>query len=231
MGALPGEQQETTVMQALLNVADRAGVRLHVPDDIQGNCCGVPFSSKGFEAAHDHSVDRTVENFYRWSNGGELAIVVDTSPCTYGLKTARPNLKPENQAKFDKLRILDSIEFAHDTLLPKLKIHRKVHSVALHPVCSATKMAIVPKLVRISNACSETVLVPQDAGCCAFAGDRGFLFPELTASASGIEAGQAIAELHDGYFSSSRTCEIGMTRATGKIYQSYLHLLDYVSRP
>ena len=231
MGALPGEQQETTVMQALLNVADRAGVRLHVPDDIQGNCCGVPFSSKGFEAAHDHSVDRTVENFYRWSNGGELAIVVDTSPCTYGLKTARPNLKPENQAKFDKLRILDSIEFAHDTLLPKLKIHRKVHSVAPHPVCSATKMAIVPKLVRISNACSETVLVPQDAGCCAFAGDRGFLFPELTASASGIEAGQAIAELHDGYFSSSRTCEIGMTRATGKIYQSYLHLLDYVSRP
>ena len=231
MGALPGEQQETTVMQALLQVADRAGVKLYVPDDIQGNCCGVPFSSKGFEAAHHTSVDHTVENFFRWSNGGALPIVVDTSPCTYGLKTARPHLSPENQAKFDKLTILDSIEFAHDRLLPTLPIHRKVHSVALHPVCSATKMAIVPKLVTISNACSETVLVPRDAGCCAFAGDRGFLFPELTASATNVEAAQATAEEQSGYYSSSRTCEIGMTRATGKVYQSYLHLLDFVSRP
>ena len=190
MGALPGEQQETTVMQALLNVADRAGVKLYVPDDIKGNCCGVPFSSKGFEEAHHTTVDRTIENFYRWSNGGELPVVVDTSPCTYGLKTARPHLSPENQAKFDKLTIFDSVEFAHDRILPALPIQRKVHSVALHPVCSAVKMSIVPKLVRISNACSESVLVPRDAGCCAFAGDRGFLFPELTASATALKPGK-----------------------------------------
>ena len=231
MGALPGESEETTVMQALLDVADRAGVKLYVPKDIEGNCCGVPFSSKGFEAAHHATVDRTIENFFRWSNGGELAIIVDTSPCTYGLKTARPHLSPENQAKFDKLTIVDSIEFAHDHLLPKLPIYRKVHSVALHPVCSATKMAITPKLIRISKACSENVLVPRDAGCCAFAGDRGFLFPELTASATSAEAAQAVADPHNGYFSSSRTCEIGMTRATGKVYRSYLHLLDFASRP
>jgi D-lactate dehydrogenase len=56
------------------------------------------------------------------------------------------------------------------------------------------------------------------------------LFPELTASATNIEAGQATAEDHDGYYCSSRTCEIGMTRATGKVYQSYLHLLEYASR-
>jgi D-lactate dehydrogenase len=144
MGALPGEQQETTVMQALLNIADRAGVRLYLPEDVAGNCCGVPFSSKGFEAAHHETVDRTIEHFYRWSNEGQLPIVVDTSPCTYGLKTSRPHLTPENQIRFDKLRILDSVEFVADVLLPKPKIHRKAHSVALHPVCSATKMAIVP---------------------------------------------------------------------------------------
>jgi D-lactate dehydrogenase len=231
MGALPGEQQETSTMQALLNVADRAGVKLCIPEDTRGNCCGVPFSSKGFEVAHAAAVNHTVASFFRWSNGGELPVVVDTSPCTYGLKTARPDLTPENQAKFDKLRILDSVEYAHDTLLPKLTIRRKVHSVALHPVCSATKMAIVPKLVKISNVCSENVVVPRDAGCCAFAGDRGFLFPELTASATATEAAQATEAEHSGYYSSSRTCEIGMTRATGKVYQSYIHLLDFVSRP
>jgi D-lactate dehydrogenase len=230
MGALPGEQQETTVMQALLNITDRAGVKLYLPKDIPGKCCGVPFSSKGFEAAHHASLDHTIENLFRWSNEGKLPIVVDTSPCTYGLKTARSHLTPENQAKFDKLTILDSIEFAHSRVLPKLKVYRKVNSVALHPVCSATKMAMTPRLVAISEACSETVLVPADAGCCAFAGDRGFLFPELTASATAVEAEQAKAEEHYGYFSSSRTCEIGMTRATGKVYRSYIHLLDYVSR-
>ncbi len=231
MGALPGEQQETNLMQALLHVADRVGVRLYVPEDVQGNCCGVPFSSKGFEEAHAAALDHTIENFFRWSKGGELPVVVDTSPCTYGLRTARAHLSPQNQARFDKLTIVDSVEFAHDRLLPTLPIRRKVHSVALHPVCSAPKMAIPPKLVTIAKACSEQVLVPRDAGCCAFAGDRGFLFPELTASASRVEAAQAKEEEHDGYFSSSRTCEIGMTRATGKVYQSYLHLLDYASRP
>ena len=231
MGALPGESDETSVMQALLNVANKAGVKLFVPDDVQGSCCGVPFSSKGFEEAHRMTVDRTIEKFYRWSDGGVLPIVIDTSPCTYGLRTARKYLSSENQMKFDKLTILDSIEFAHDQLLPTLPIHRTVHSVALHPVCSAVKMAIIPRLVKLSQACSETVLVPSDAGCCAFAGDRGFLFPELTRSAATIEASQALSEEHDGYFSSSRTCEIGMTRATGRVYRSYLHLLDYVSQP
>lgn len=230
MGALPGEQEETSVMQALLNVADRAGVKMYVPEDVAGTCCGVPFSSKGFEEAHAVAVNHAVENFHRWSDGGRLPVVVDTSPCTYGLKTARGYLTAENQARFDTLTILDSIEFAHDHLLHKLAIHRKVNSVALHPVCSAVKMAITAKLVRIAKACSEDVAVPAEAGCCAFAGDRGFLFPELTASATEAEARQVAEKQQDGYYSSSRTCEIGMTRATGKVYQSYLHLLEYASR-
>jgi len=231
MGALPGEPEETSVMQALLNIADRSGVVLSIPAEVKGNCCGVPFSSKGFGAAHDLTVNHTIENLFRWSQGGRLPIVVDTSPCTYGFKTARPHLTAENQVKFDQLTIFDSVEFAHDVLLQRLQIHRKVHSVALHPVCSAVKMAITHKLVQIATSCSENVLVPQEAGCCAFAGDRGFLFPELTASATNPEAVEVSASDQQGYYSSSRTCEIGMTRATGKVYRSYLHLLDYVSRP
>ena len=230
MGALPGEQREISVMQALLAVADRAGVKMYVPKDIPGHCCGVPFSSKGFEPAHAAALNHTVESFFRWSNEGKLPIVIDTSPCTYGLKTARPYLSRENQARFDALTILDSVEFAHDKLLHRLPIHRRVASVALHPVCSATKMAITPKLMRIANACSDSVCVPPDAGCCAFAGDRGFLFPELTASATKVEASQVLEQEQHGYYSSSRTCEIGMTRATGKVYQSYVHLLEFASR-
>jgi D-lactate dehydrogenase len=231
MGALPGEPEEISNMQALLNVATRAGVKLHIPVDVAGHCCGVPFSSKGFETGNAAAVNHTIDSFYRWSDFGTLPIVIDTSPCTYGLKTCRPQLSAENQQKFDKLRIFDSVEFAKNSILPKLKIVRRMTSVALHPVCSAAKMGVSAKLVTIAGVCSEEVVVPQEAGCCAFAGDRGFLHPELTASATQSEVAELELRRHTGYFSSSRTCEIGMTRATGQLYRSYLHLLDYASRP
>jgi len=231
MGTLPGEPEEVSHMQVLLNVAERAQVKLFVPRDVGGHCCGVPFSSKGFEAGHDAAVNHTIESFYRWSNEGRLPVVVDTSPCTYGLRTCRAHLSSENQAKFDKMRILDSVEFAQSAILPRLTIVRRMTSVALHPVCSAAKMGISAKLVTIANACSDEVVVPQAAGCCAFAGDRGFLHPELTASATHDEVLELEPQRHDGYFSSSRTCEIGMTRATGQMYRSYLHMLDFASRP
>jgi D-lactate dehydrogenase len=231
MGALPGEPDQISNMQALLNVAARAGVKLHIPSDVSGHCCGVPFSSKGFDAANAVAVNRTIDSFYRWSDSGVLPIVIDTSPCTYGLKACRPQLTPENQQKFDRLRILDSVEFVQSAILPKLQIVRRMPSVALHPVCSASKMGISARLVVIAGVCSDEVVVPQEAGCCAFAGDRGFLHPELTASATQSEAAELEPQRHTGYFSSSRTCEIGMTRATGQLYRSYLHLLDYASRP
>jgi D-lactate dehydrogenase len=230
MGALPGEADDASVMDTLLSIAHSAGVRLTVPNDVQGHCCGVPFSSKGFDRAHDATTNKTIESFFRWSNGGAVPIVLDTSPCTYGLKTCRSHLTPENQERFDRLRILDSIEFVSEFILPKLTVRRRVHRVAVHPVCSVVKMGLTDKLTQVMKACSEEVVVPRDAGCCAFAGDRGFLFPELTASATETEASQIRQQPCDAYFSSSKTCEIGMTRATGHVYRSYLHLLDYGSR-
>ncbi|HWU39430.1 MAG TPA: (Fe-S)-binding protein, partial [Candidatus Acidoferrum sp.] len=231
MGHLPGEPDEMTLMQAFVTVTDRAGVPVWIPADIEGTCCGVPFSSKGYSDAHGVAVNRAIARFWEWSNEGRLPVVIDTSPCTYGLTTCRPSLTPENQERFDRLKILDSTAFAHDQLLPRLTIKRKLHSVALHPVCSVVKMNLSPKLEGIARACSHTVTVPLLAGCCGFAGDRGFLFPELTASATLREAAEVTDARHDGYYSSSRTCEIGMTRATGQIYRSYIYLLEQVTRP
>jgi len=230
MGALPGEPKDLSLPEALVALARRAGVGLHIPGDPQGVCCGVPFSSKGYAEAHAHSVNHAIERFWRWSLEGRLPVVMDTSPCTYGMKTCRPYLTAENQARFDRIRIVDSVEFAHDELLPRLTVKRKLGSVALHPVCSLTKMNLTPKLEAIARACAGEVVIPRDAGCCGFAGDRGFLFPELTASATKHEAEEVKGRSFDGHFSSSRTCEIGVTRATGSIYRSYLFLLEAATR-
>lgn len=230
MGALPGEPDDMSLMQAFVTLAVRAKVPVHIPSDIEGVCCGVPFSSKGYEEANRVAVNRAIERLWKWSDGGRLPVVVDTSPCTYGLLHSREALTPENQERFDHLTIFDSVEFVHDHMLPHLAVTRKSGSVALHPVCSVLKMNLTGKLAGIAKACSENVLVPADAGCCGFAGDRGFLFPELTASATRLHAAEVKKSHHDGYFSSSRTCEIGMTRATGEIYRSYLFLLEESTR-
>ena len=230
MGRLPGEPADRSLMEITVELARRAGHPVYLPRDVRGICCGTPFSSKGFTRAHSISVNAAVERFWEWSEHGRLAIVVDTSPCTYGLRNARPYLTEANQEHFDQLRILDSIEFVHDELLPGLTVSSPSRSVALHPVCSVTKMGLGAKLEAIARACSQQVIVPMDAGCCAFAGDRGFLVPELTRSATKNEAAE-VRNLHpEECYSSSRTCEIGMTRSTGQIYRSYLYLLEKATR-
>jgi len=230
MGRIPGEPQDSSLMEVTVELARRAGVPVFIPVDVAGTCCGTPFSSKGFNRAHAIAINAAVERCWRWSEEGKLPVVVDTSPCTYGFKTARAYLTKENQERFDRMRFLDSIEFVHDELLPKLAVRTKSHSVALHPVCSVTKMGVGAKLERIARACSAEVTVPVEAGCCGFAGDRGFLFPELTRSATMHQAAEVKAKQPDECYSSSRTCEIGMTRATGKIYRSYMYLLEKATR-
>ena len=230
MGRLPGEPEDRSLMELTVELGRRAGVPLHIPREVAGTCCGTPFSSKGFSSAHAITINAAVERFWKWSEQGSLPIVIDTSPCTYGFKTARSYLTPENQERFDQMTFVDAIEFVHDELLPKLPVKTKSRSVALHPVCSVTKMGIGAKLEGIARACSEQVTIPLDAGCCGFAGDRGFLFPELTQAATRPEAAEVKAKQPDECYSSSRTCEIGMSRSTGQIYRSYMYLLEKATR-
>jgi len=227
---LGSSEPEISLQQAFLTVAKRAGLRPYIPDDVSGTCCGVPFSSKGFDRAHEIAVNHAIARMWEWSREGALPVVIDTTPCTYGLLTCRSHLNGQNQAKFDRMKIVDGIAFVNDVVLPKLTIRSKAQNVVLHPVCSATKLGLTGKLERVARACSENVTVPSNAGCCAFAGDRGFLFPELTEAATAREAAEVAATPKDGCFSSSRTCELGMSRATGEEYRSFIYLVERATR-
>jgi D-lactate dehydrogenase len=231
LGRLRDEPDDMSLMEVFVEVASRAEVPVFIPPDVRGTCCGVPFSSKGYDTAHKLAINRTIQRFWQWSDQGRLPIVIDASPCTYGVLASRAYLTPENQRRFDRLQILDSVRFAHDRLLPCLTVTRPTESVALHPVCSLIKMGLVTELKSIASLCSRGVTIPPSAGCCGFAGDRGYLFPELTESATREEAAEVRAGTFDGYYSSSRTCEIGLTRATGSVYRSFLYLLERATRP
>jgi D-lactate dehydrogenase len=188
-------------------------------------CAALP-NVEGFRRAHGVAIKRAVERLWIWSNEGARPVVIDTSPCGLTLKRARPALDAANRRRFDSLEILDGIEFALRLLDGGLKPSPTEDPIVLHPVCSVHKMELLESFESVAKACSRRVVVPRSAGCCGFAGDRGFLFPELTASALRKEAAELTAVDYAGYYSSSRTCELGLIRATGKPYRSFWALLD-----
>jgi len=229
-GHSPGERSGTTLPEAFLAITRRAGVPVYVPEDVAGICCGTPWHSKGYVDGNDLIANRSIERCWEWSEGGRLPIIVDASSCTYGFRTCRGDLTPENRARFDRLEFLDSVEFAHDELIPKLQVDHKLPSVAVHSTCSVVKMGVSAKLANIGKALGNRVVVPLDSGCCGFAGDRGFLWPELTASATRHEAQDLAGNNCAAYVSSNRTCEVGMSRATKKVYRSYIYPLEEATR-
>jgi len=91
-------------------------------------------------------------------------------------------------------------------------------------------MEIVDSMIALAEKCAKNVILPDNYGCCGFAGDRGLLVPELTKNATKEEVAtlQNISLSVNGY-SSSRTCEIGMMAATNHNYESIVFLVrDYL---
>ncbi|RZK48215.1 MAG: FAD-binding oxidoreductase [Pedobacter sp.] len=225
-GSQAGKPDTMTIFK---QVAEKAGIGFRLPQSINQSCCGQIYSSKGFSPAYQERVNQTVADLYIDTEGGKLPVVIDFTSCTHTLRDCRPALSVENQAKFDALNLLDTIEFAADYLVPRLNPTKKLEKVVLHPVCSAQKMGIDIKFMKVAKHFAEHVEVPFAAGCCGMAGDRGFLVPELTASATFKEASEVKRANYDGYYSTAKTCEMAMSEAVGKNYESILYLIAETS--
>jgi D-lactate dehydrogenase len=230
-GRSKGDDGELSLPEAMVAVSARAGVPVWIPEDVEGTCCSVPWSSKGFKDAHAFKANQTVERLWRWTGGGTLPLVIDASSCGHGLTDFGPGvLTEENEARHQEIEVIDSVAWAEQYLLPGLDIKKKTDSVTVHPTCSGRHMGLDRALSRIANELADDVHVPDTATCCGFAGDRGFLHPELTASATTQEAIEVRANPTTSHISSNRTCEVGMERATGEPYGSVIYLLEELSR-
>lgn len=213
------------VIEAFRLLAERAGVRLIVPDGVDALCCSTPWTSKGFTKGRDVMLHRVGEAVATATRGGELSVVTDASSCTEGF------IHLLADAGVDA-RVEDAVAFAERVLLPRLgAVAPVVATLALHPTCSSAQLGLDASLRRVAEAVATAVVVPDAWGCCAFAGDRGMLHPELTASATAAEAAEVRALGADAHASCNRTCELGMTRATGADYRHVLELLEEATRP
>jgi D-lactate dehydrogenase len=227
-----GRSAAPTLPEALVAVSARAGLPVWIPEDVAGKCCATPWSSKGYRRGHGHMARALGDAIVSWTREGQLPLLVDASSCSHGLLGEVAVELPEGtRERFEQVRIIDSIEWAHDHLLGALTVGRRAGSIALHPPCSATHLGLGEKLRAVAGALAEEVVVPAASTCCGMAGDRGLLHPELPASALRPASEELDGRALDACVCSNRTCEIGLQQVTGRPYGSFMLLLEELTRP
>lgn len=212
------------VRDAFWALCERAEVPIELADPA-GLCCGTPWKSKGYLAGHATVTARAADRLPQLSRG--RPVLVDGSSCTEGWHVLQSR---SGDAALAGVPILDVVQFAADELLPRLTVTSRFGSIALHPNCSSTQLGLNTALSTLAGAIADDVVTPVAWGCCGFAGDRGMLHPELTASATAAEAAEVTSREFNAYASLNRTCEIGLTRATGRPYRHILELVEEATR-
>jgi D-lactate dehydrogenase len=224
LGSYKGK--EKNIMQTFMSICSKSGINVIMLENVTGSCCSQIFSSKGYKDAHQFTANNIIEKLWQSSREGSFPVVIDVSSCAYTLHHLRPSLNEANKQKFDRLTILDSVDFLHDTVMPAAVVKQQKNNIVLHSVCSLEKMKTSHKFINLAKHFAAGVTVPNNTGCCGMAGDRGFLLPELTASATHPEALEVNEQQYTGYYSSTKTCEMAMSDALKQNYESILYLVD-----
>ena len=220
MGAQRDDDEAEALPLTVTRVLGKAGFEAVFPERLEELCCGQPFESKGFFAVADRK-SAELEAALGEARGQRASpIVFDTSPCAYRMRRFLAG----------RLAIQDGIEFLHDEVLPRVAIERRAETITIHPVCSVRKMGTTDKLSAIAARCSHHVVSVDDVLCCGFAGDKGFSRPELNDHALRRLKQSLPADCVGGY-SSSRTCEIGLSEHAAIPYRSIFRLVDACAQP
>ena len=205
------------LIRVTVRLLERAGFAVRIPENIEGLCCGKAFETKGLYAQARTKLAEMERALRAATDNGRHPILCDTSPCLARMKK-----------ELRGLDLYEPVEFARTFLLPRLRFTPATRRIALHPTCSTRLMGLADAFADLARGLAEDVVLPSGILCCGFSGDKGFHRPELNASALAGLAEQ-VRECSEGY-STSRTCEIGLTLHGGIPYRNILYLLEECSR-
>ncbi|MEG1616901.1 MAG: FAD-binding and (Fe-S)-binding domain-containing protein [Bacteroidales bacterium] len=209
------KKADEPLIAVMIRVLERAGYEVIFPKGMKNLCCGTIWESKGFPKEAEEKTKELERALFEASEQGKYPVICDQSPCLHRM-----------QEHFTLLHPYDSVEFIARFAQEYLEFSQKNDSVALHITCSSRKMGLEKELYDLASKCVTEVFIPQEVGCCGFAGDKGFTHPEVNEYALRKLKPQLIAHGITNGYSNSRTCEIGLTTNTGVPYRSLVYLVD-----
>lgn len=215
MGVGHAAEGKMPVVNEMIYLLHKAGYEVIFPEGMADLCCGTIWESKGMEDIANQKTAELQAALWQASEQGKYPVLCDQSPCLYRMRHTMP-----------KLKLYEPVEFIYTFLRERLTFTPVQRNIAIHITCSMRKMGLDNMLLSLARLCAQTVVIPDETGCCGFAGDKGFVNPEVNKYAL-RNLKQQIEQHHvtEGY-SNSRTCEIGLTTHSGIAYTSIVTLVN-----
>ncbi|MDR2679823.1 MAG: FAD-binding oxidoreductase [Tannerella sp.] len=215
MGLPRHSTERSPLVEKTVALLNKAGYRVVFPEGMENLCCGMIWESKGMEESANRKVIELEDALWKASGEGMYPVLCDQSPCLYRMRN-----------KIKKLKLYEPVEFIYTFLRDRLDFHPVGEPVSIHVTCSMRKMGLTEMFYKLAGLCAGRVIIPEDVGCCGFAGDKGFTHPEVNAYAlRNLRPQIEKAGVQSGYCN-SRTCEIGLTAHSGIDYRSVVYLVD-----
>ena len=214
-----GLSKESKVKHALVDeviqLMAKAGYEVIFPEGMDRMCCGQIWESKGMLDIADRKSAELEAALWKASEQGRYPVLCAQSPCLHRMKKV-----------MQKMKLYEPAEFIMTYLVDRLDFHPTDKRIALHLTCSTRQMGVDKDMIALAKLCSNNVFLPEGVGCCGFAGDRGFTFPELNNYGLRKLRPQIEANHIEVGYSNSRTCEIGLEHHAGIPYMNIVYLVN-----
>ena len=208
------------LVDEVIQLMAKAGYEVIFPEGMERMCCGQIWESKGMLDIADRKSAELEAALWKASEEGKYPVLCAQSPCLHRMKKV-----------MHKMKLYEPAEFIMKYLVPRLDFHHIDRHIALHITCSTRQMGVADDLINLAKLCSTNVFLPEGVGCCGFAGDRGFTFPELNKYGLRKLRPQIEANHIEVGYSNSRTCEIGLETNSGIPYMSIVYLVNECTTP
>lgn len=213
-------EKVATLVDTIIALCNKAGFEVIFPKNMKKLCCGMIWESKGMPDIADRKTAELEKALLEASENGKYPVLCDQSPCLHRMRD-----------HISSMHLYEPAEFIYEYLAPNLVFEPTDETVAVHVTCSLRRMGLADKIIALARMCSRNVVVPTEVGCCGFAGDKGFMMPELNKYALRKLRPQIEASGATHGYSNSRTCEIGLTTNSGIPYKSIAYLVDSCTKP
>ena len=208
------------LVDEVIQLMAKAGYEVIFPEGMERMCCGQIWESKGMLDIADRKSAELEQALWKASEEGKYPVLCAQSPCLHRMKKV-----------MHKMKLYEPAEFIMKYLVPRLDFHPIDRHIALHLTCSTRQMGVDGDMIALAKLCSTNVFLPEGVGCCGFAGDRGFTFPELNKYGLRKLRPQIEQNRIEVGYSNSRTCEIGLESNTGIPYMSIVYLVNECTTP